>query len=81
MPAVRGPTIKDRAAQLRAKGDAALQAHLAAQVGQLHQVLTEGPRLGRTEGFAEIAFGNDQPEGQIITVQITGVAGGRLTAA
>jgi threonylcarbamoyladenosine tRNA methylthiotransferase MtaB len=81
MPAVKGPAIKDRAAQLRAKGDAALQAHLAAQVGQVHQVLTEGPRMGRTEGFAEVAFGNDQPEGQIITVQITGVAGGRLTAA
>jgi threonylcarbamoyladenosine tRNA methylthiotransferase MtaB len=81
MPAVKGPAIKDRAAQLRAKGDAALQAHLAAQVGQVHQVLTEGPRMGRTEGFAEVAFGNDQPEGQIITVQITGLAGGRLTAA
>jgi threonylcarbamoyladenosine tRNA methylthiotransferase MtaB len=80
MPQVRGPEIKDRAARLRLAGDAALQRHLAAQVGRRHRVLTEGPRLGRTEGFAEVTFGTDQPEGSILEVEISGQDGSRLLA-
>ena len=80
MPQVKGPLVKDRAARLRAVGDAALVQHLEAQVGQVHRVLLEGPRLGRTEQFTEVGFGADQPEGQIVTACITGFAGGRLTA-
>ncbi|HBU14495.1 MAG: tRNA (N(6)-L-threonylcarbamoyladenosine(37)-C(2))-methylthiotransferase MtaB [Rhodobacteraceae bacterium GWE1_64_9] len=80
MPQVKGPAIKDRAARLRAAGDAALAAHLAAQVGASHRVLMEGPRMGRTEQFTEVAFAADQPEGQIVTAQVTGFALGRLTA-
>jgi threonylcarbamoyladenosine tRNA methylthiotransferase MtaB len=78
MPQLHGPLIRDRAARLRAKGDVALQTHLAAQVGQTHAVLTEGPRMGRTEGFAEVTFDADQPEGQIIRARVTGADGGRL---
>ncbi len=80
MPQVHGPDIKDRAARLRAVGDAALQRHLAAQVGREHVVLVEGPRLGRTEQFTEVSFASDQPEGQILRARISGMAGGRLTA-
>ncbi|WP_225028323.1 tRNA (N(6)-L-threonylcarbamoyladenosine(37)-C(2))-methylthiotransferase MtaB [Xinfangfangia pollutisoli] len=80
MPQVRGPTIKDRAARLRAAGEAALARHLAAQQGRVHRVLTETPRLGRTEQFTEVQFAADQPEGVILTAAITGQAGGRLTA-
>ncbi len=80
MPQLPGPVIKDRAARLRAAGQAALAAHLAAQVGQRHHVLTEGPRLGRTEQFTEVAFASDQPEGQLQWVQITGHRDGRLVA-
>jgi threonylcarbamoyladenosine tRNA methylthiotransferase MtaB len=80
MPQVRGPEIKERAARLRALGDRVLGAHLAGQVGRVHRVLTEGPRLGRTEGFAEVAFGADQPEGAILEVRVTGVDGDRLLA-
>jgi hypothetical protein len=58
MPQVKGPVIKDRAARLRAAGDAALAAHLAAQVGVTHRVLMEGPRMGRTEQFTEVDFGD-----------------------
>ncbi len=50
------------------------------QVGQVHPVLTEGPRLGRTPQFTEVAFASDQPEGTILKVQITGAANGQLTA-
>ena len=80
MPAVKGPVIRDRAARLRATGDAALRAHLDAQVGRTHRVLTEGPRLGRTEQFAEVAFGTDQPEGALMDLRIAGHDGARLIA-
>jgi threonylcarbamoyladenosine tRNA methylthiotransferase MtaB len=80
MPQVKGPVIKERAARLREAGQAALAAHLAAQVGVAHRVLLEGPRMGRTEQFTEVAFDADQPEGQIVTARITGFAGERLVA-
>jgi threonylcarbamoyladenosine tRNA methylthiotransferase MtaB len=80
MPAVKGPVVKERAARLRAKGEAALAAHLDAQVGTEQLVLTETPRVARTEGFAEVAFESDQPEGTLMTVRITGHDGSRLLA-
>jgi threonylcarbamoyladenosine tRNA methylthiotransferase MtaB len=80
MPQVRGPEIKDRAARLRAVGEAALDRHLEGEVGRVHRVLTEGPRLGRTEGFTEVAFESDQPEGTILDVTIRGQDGARLLA-
>ena len=78
MPQVKGPEIKERAARLRAVGDAALNLHLQQQVGRVHRVLTEGPRLGRTEQFAEVAFDTDQPEGVILDVLIRGQDGVQL---
>ncbi|WP_050525945.1 tRNA (N(6)-L-threonylcarbamoyladenosine(37)-C(2))-methylthiotransferase MtaB [Pseudorhodobacter aquimaris] len=78
MPAVKGPVVKERAARLRAQGDAALNRHLAAQIGKSHRILMEGPRLGRTEQFTEVAFSTDQPEGQIVTAEITGTNGKTL---
>ena len=80
MPAVKGPDIKARAAQLRAKGNAALAAHLAAQVGTVQHVLLESVRMGRTEGFAEVTFSADQPEGQIVKARMQAVTGDRLLA-
>ncbi|WP_134725036.1 tRNA (N(6)-L-threonylcarbamoyladenosine(37)-C(2))-methylthiotransferase MtaB [Paracoccus luteus] len=80
MPRVPGPAIKDRAARLRAVGQAALTAHLDAQVGRTHRILTEGPRTGRTEQFTEVAFARDMPEGALIDAAVTGHDGARLTA-
>jgi len=80
MPQVRGPAVKDRAARLRAAGQARLTRHLEAQQGRRHLVLTEGPRLGRTEQFTEVAFSTDQPEGTILTAAITGQNGTQLLA-
>ena len=80
MPQVRGPVIKERAARLRVAGEVALNGHLEGQVGRVHQVLMEGPRMGRTEGFAEVDFEKDQPEGRIVEALILGVQGGRLVA-
>ena len=80
MPKVPGDQIKARAARLRAAGDAALGRHLAAQVGKTHRILTESPRLGRTEQFTEVTFAADQPEGAIVTAQISGTSQDKLLA-
>ncbi|PYF12025.1 threonylcarbamoyladenosine tRNA methylthiotransferase MtaB [Rhodobacter viridis] len=80
MPRVAGPLIKERAARLRAAGDAALVRHLTAEVGQTRQVLTEGPRLGRTEYFTEVSFDRDMPEGTVMSLRISGHDGARLLA-
>jgi threonylcarbamoyladenosine tRNA methylthiotransferase MtaB len=80
MPQVRGEAIKSRAARLRAAGDAATRRHLDRLAGTLQPVLTEGPRLGRTESFAEVAFAEDQPEGTIRPVRLAGHDGRRLFA-
>ena len=80
MPQVKGPAIKDRAARLRAAGEAALSRHLDAQTGRSHSILTEGPRIGRTEQFTEVTFDSDQPEGTLVTAVIRGHNGTSLTA-
>ena len=77
---VNGKIIKDRAARLRAAGDAQVARHLAAQKGRVHSVLMENPRMGRTEQFTEVTFDEDRPEGQIVTATITGLQGQQLTA-
>jgi len=72
MPQVNGVAIKDRASRLRAAGAEAVRAHHAAQVGRVHAVLMESPRMGRTAQFAEVHFGADQPEGAIVPARILG---------
>ncbi|MBR9762767.1 MAG: tRNA (N(6)-L-threonylcarbamoyladenosine(37)-C(2))-methylthiotransferase MtaB [Rhodobacteraceae bacterium] len=77
---VNGKVIKDRAARLRAAGDAQVARHLAAQQGRDHRVLMESPRMGRTEQFTEVHFSADQPEGQIVAARILGQDAGHLLA-
>ncbi|WP_010140031.1 tRNA (N(6)-L-threonylcarbamoyladenosine(37)-C(2))-methylthiotransferase MtaB [Oceanicola sp. S124] len=77
---VNGKAIKDRAARLRAAGDAQVASHLAAQQGRDHRVLMESPRMGRTEQFTEVHFSADQPEGQIVAARILGQGAGHLLA-
>ena len=72
MPQVDGRAIRDRAARLRAEGEKRVERHLSKQIGQIHNILIEKPRMGRTEQFAEVAFDTDQPEGEIVQVDITG---------
>ncbi|PWR00876.1 tRNA (N(6)-L-threonylcarbamoyladenosine(37)-C(2))-methylthiotransferase MtaB [Meridianimarinicoccus roseus] len=80
MPQVDGRAIRERATRLRAAGAAAVTAHLAAQVGQVHDVLMEAPTLGRTRQFAEVSFTEPQPEGGIVSACIAGHDGTRLAA-
>ncbi|MBT0957872.1 tRNA (N(6)-L-threonylcarbamoyladenosine(37)-C(2))-methylthiotransferase MtaB [Alphaproteobacteria bacterium KMM 3653] len=80
MPQVRGPEIKARAKRLREAGEAAVQSHLAVQIGAPHRVLMENETMGRTEHFAEVIFDAPQPTGQIIQTTPRGSAGHQLLA-
>jgi threonylcarbamoyladenosine tRNA methylthiotransferase MtaB len=81
MPQVPKAVRKARAARLREAGEARVAAYLAAQIGASHKVLVERPRLGRTEGFAEVEFTQAQPVGEIVPATIAGAAAARLMAA
>ncbi|MEO0503592.1 MAG: tRNA (N(6)-L-threonylcarbamoyladenosine(37)-C(2))-methylthiotransferase MtaB, partial [Pseudomonadota bacterium] len=72
MPQLDGPTIKARAADLRAAGHRQVAKHLQQQIGRTHHILMENPHMGRTAQFTEVTFDQPHPEGQIVTATITG---------
>jgi len=72
MPQLPGAVIKERAARLRAAGAQALERHLRAQVGAVHEVLMEAPDMGRTAQFTEIRFASPQPVGGLVAARVTG---------
>ncbi len=78
MPQVNGRAIKDRASRLRAAGDAQVEKHLKAQIGERHSILMENPTMGRTEQFTEVLFRAEQPESQIVEATISGCDQSRL---
>ncbi|EBA14645.1 MiaB-like tRNA modifying enzyme [Roseobacter sp. SK209-2-6] len=77
---VNGKLIKERAARLRAAGEAQTQRHLQAQLGKTHHILMENPHMGRTEQFTEVSFTTPQTEGEIVMATISGSKGSQLTA-
>ncbi len=77
---INGNVIKERAARLRAAGNAQVSKHLAAQIGKTHNVLMENPTMGRTEQFTEVTFDNAQPEGEIVIATIQGHTATQLQA-
>ncbi|WP_011582702.1 MULTISPECIES: tRNA (N(6)-L-threonylcarbamoyladenosine(37)-C(2))-methylthiotransferase MtaB [Chelativorans] len=79
MPQLPRNTVKERAARLRAAGDAAYARHLASLEGTRQRVLVEREGLGRTEGFTLVAVEGGKP-GEIVESLITGHDGERLTA-
>ncbi len=79
MPQVRREIIKDRAARLRAAGDAAYRSHLAKLTGTSQRILVERDGIGRTEGFTMAAIDAGAP-GEIVEAVVTGHDGERLTA-
>jgi len=80
MPQVRREVVKQRAARLRAAGEAAYRRHLSALAGTRQSVLVEREGLGRTEGFTLAAIDIGMP-GEIVDATITGHDGVRLIAA
>ncbi|MCC0044813.1 MAG: tRNA (N(6)-L-threonylcarbamoyladenosine(37)-C(2))-methylthiotransferase MtaB [Brucellaceae bacterium] len=80
MPQVDRGIVKQRAARLRAAGDASHARHLATLAGTTQHVLVEREGLGRTEDFTLAAIDRGRP-GDIVEARITGHDGERLTAA
>jgi threonylcarbamoyladenosine tRNA methylthiotransferase MtaB len=77
MPQVPGPLRKERAAKLRAAGEANLARFLESLTGSLQSVLVEKPDLGRAENFAPVRLEGGIP-GEIVPVRITGSDGTHL---
>ena len=80
MPQVARDAVKERAARLRKRGEAALRHHLDGEVGQVRRVLTETAGAGRTEPFTPVRLEGALAPGQIVAAKITGHDGRRLIA-
>jgi threonylcarbamoyladenosine tRNA methylthiotransferase MtaB len=80
MPQLPRTIVRQRAAQLRQKGEAALTARLDGMTGSRHSVLMERGGIGRTPCFTPVSFADGVP-GSLVALTITGRHGDRLTGA
>ncbi len=80
MPQLEKAVIKERAAELRRKGEARLDQFLASEIGATRQVLIETEAMGRTEHFAQVRFESRMAPGAIVTAQVTGRGASHLKA-
>jgi threonylcarbamoyladenosine tRNA methylthiotransferase MtaB len=80
MPGLPRAVAKQRAARLRAKGEAALAKRLASLVGSDQMLLVEKPGLGRTPCFVPVRFTGDAAPGKFRRVRIVDAAPDHLTA-
>jgi threonylcarbamoyladenosine tRNA methylthiotransferase MtaB len=81
MPQLNGAVIKERAARLRAKGDAALAARNQALVGTTQTLLMEKQNLGRTACFMPVQVTGSAEPGSFRDALIAGTNGKQLIAA
>ena len=81
MPQTCPSVMKERAARLRARGEAALAAYLATQVGTRRRVLTERGGIGHTEQFLTVKLAAPLAPGTILDLHMAGHDGRRLLAA
>ncbi|WP_186399937.1 tRNA (N(6)-L-threonylcarbamoyladenosine(37)-C(2))-methylthiotransferase MtaB [Stappia sp. P2PMeth1] len=82
MPLLPRQVVKERAARLREKGEAALLAHLEAEQGRERQVLIEREGLGRSEQFTQVEFSPEAADGKaagdLVRLRIAGHTGRHL---
>jgi len=81
MPQLPATAVKARASRLRQKGNAALERHLAAQVGVSHRVLVVGDQRGHTEQFTPVRLAGAVAAGTILDIAVVGHDGRQLLAA
>jgi threonylcarbamoyladenosine tRNA methylthiotransferase MtaB len=81
MPQLPRAVVKERASRLRARGETALRAHLAAEVGHTRRVLVESAHAARTEHFTRVGLAVPAQAGSIVDVTISGHDGRQLLAA
>lgn len=80
MPRVPGDVVKERAARLRAKGDAAMAAFLASRVGREVSVLVEGGADGFCEHYLPVRLSASAADGSIVRARVIAVDGNKLNA-
>jgi len=78
MPQLQGPVVKERAARLRAKGEAAMQAFLESRLGKKASVLAEKADFGHCEHYLPVRLTSSVEEGSIHPVSITKLVNGEL---
>src|SRR5262245_25490405 len=78
MPQVAPGLVKERAARLRQRGEAALAAYLAQQHGRECEIVMERPGLGRTPPFAHLQLATAAPVGAVLRARVTASDGKRL---
>jgi len=79
MPQVARPIVKERAAQLRAKGAASLSRFLDGQGGSEVELLIEQDGVGRTRQFAEMRLPTAVAAGALVRARVSGHDGQRLS--
>ena len=77
---VPGPVVRERAARLRAKGEAALDAYAATRLGAVASVLIEKDGMGHSEHYLSVRFAAEAAPGAVVAMRITGCEGGTLRA-
>lgn len=80
MPQVPGPVRRERAARLRAAGDAARARFLASRVGSCTEVLVEAPGSGRCPWYAPVSLSVEAEPGSLLPVRIHAADTERLFA-
>jgi threonylcarbamoyladenosine tRNA methylthiotransferase MtaB len=78
MPQLPRTLVKERAARLRAKGEAARTARLDGMIGTRHTLLMERGGIGRTPCFTPVQIAG-VPHGTFLPVHVTGRSGDHLT--
>jgi len=70
MPQVPGPLIRERAARLRAKGEAAMQAYRESRLGKTAEVLVEQDNQGHCQHYLPVRVMAEVAPGSIHSVRI-----------
>lgn len=78
MPKVPGDVVKDRAARLRTKGEAAMDAFLNSRLGKTASVLVEKDGQGFCQHYLPVRISGGPAEGIVAPVRITGRDGAVL---
>ncbi|MGV8853507.1 MAG: tRNA (N(6)-L-threonylcarbamoyladenosine(37)-C(2))-methylthiotransferase MtaB [Devosia sp.] len=77
MPQVSTSIARERAALLRAAGQARFQSLCASRIGRIENVLVERGAVGRTEQYLPVSV-PDAQVGELLALRITGMVEGRL---
>ena len=78
MPPLPQSVVKERAARLRAAGEAALAAELQLRIGSATDVLVERPEIGRAAFYAAVGFAGPADPGSVRQMRIVASNGRQL---